>query len=389
MALSPGQAGDAPWGRTLIEQHGYQSGRPQLVADRADDGRATRGCAAGHGWELVAPPHPNRHAARQRPLDRAAYRARNLVERFFCRLKRFRGVHVRYHKLDAVYLGIIHLACLHIMTRQSKHDLAAPQEDQLDTRQRMVDAIQVSGIRAGDDRLMIEDVADWGEDALVTHTAVSVDAEGLRAPCAIAIVPDDQTASEEFIALAAEQAAERRRLHRLIVIAFSYDASVHTGSVQRGRLEVLKVQANRDFQIPGLEDKGSDHAFVMIGQPEFVVYDLGHGNIRVDVNGFDTYNPATGSVERGAPRDIDCWMIDTDYNGQSFYARRIHFPNSGNDKRLKRLRRRLGKHVDPELWDSMQSTRSAPFRRPTGDHARIAVRIITRTDIEMTVELEA
>ncbi len=123
MALSPGHAGDGPWGRTLIERHGRQAGRPQLVADRADDGRATRRCAAEHGWELVAPPHPNRHAASQRPLDRAAYRARNLVERFFCRLKRFRGIHVRYHKLDAVSLGIIHLACTHIMTKQRQHDL--------------------------------------------------------------------------------------------------------------------------------------------------------------------------------------------------------------------------------------------------------------------------
>ena len=270
----------------------------------------------------------------------------------------------------------------------SPEQLTSPQEDQLDTRQRMVDAIQVSGILTGESRLMIEDVADWGEVALVTHTAVTIDAEGVRTPSAIAIVPDDQTASQEFIELATEQAAERRRLRRLIVIAFNYDASVHTGSVQRGRLEILKVQANRDFQIPGLENKETDHAFVMIGQPEVVVHDEGNGNISVEVLGFDTYNPATGSVERGEAKDIDCWMVDTDYNGQSFYARRIHLPNSGNDKRLARLRRRLGKRVDPDLWASMQSTRSAPFRRPTREHARIAVRIITRTDIEMTVELD-
>ena len=221
--------------------------------------------------------------------------------------------------------------------------LTGPQTDQLDTRQRMIDAIQVSGIRAGEDRLIIEDVADWGEDALVTHTALSVDADGGHTSCAIAIVPDDQTASEEFIAQAAEQAAARRRLRRLIVIAFNYDASVHTGSARQGRLEILKVQANRDFQIPGLEDKESDHAFVMIGQPEVVVHDEGHGLVSVEVLGYDTYNPATGNVERGEARDIDCWMVDTDYNGQSFYARRIHLPNSGNDKRLVRLRRRLGK----------------------------------------------
>ena len=77
----------------------------------------------------------------------------------------------------------------------SPDQLTAPQADQLDTRQRIIDAIQVSGVRIGDDRLTIEEVADWGEQALVTHTAVTVDAGGTRISSAIAIVPDDQTAS--------------------------------------------------------------------------------------------------------------------------------------------------------------------------------------------------
>ena len=117
LALTPGQSGDAPGGRRLLEQLGPQSGRPQLVADRAYEGRPTRRCAQALGWDLVAPPHPNRPAARQRPLDRAAYRARNLVERCCNRLKRFRGIATRYHKLDAVFLHMIYLACIYIVTK--------------------------------------------------------------------------------------------------------------------------------------------------------------------------------------------------------------------------------------------------------------------------------
>jgi len=116
-ALTLGQAGDAPWGRHLLEQFGPQAARPQLVADRAYVGRPSRDHARTLGWDLVAPPHPNRHAARQRPLDRAAYRARNLVERFFNRLKRSRGVATLYHRLDVVNLHMISLACIHAMTR--------------------------------------------------------------------------------------------------------------------------------------------------------------------------------------------------------------------------------------------------------------------------------
>ena len=287
--------------------------------------------------------------------------------------------------------GVIRVASPFTVESHSPWRFVAPEqlgaagEQQLDTRQRIIDAIAVAGIAAGGERLQIEDIADWGEPALVTHTCVSIDAEGARVRAALAVVPDDQTAGEEFIARAAEEARERR-LGRLIVVAFNFDASVHSGAQRRGALEILKAQANRDFQIPGLKDDPADHAFVMLGQPEVALHDERNGRISVEVLGYDTYNPATGNVERGGKSDVDCWMVDTDYDGKSFYAHRIHLPNSSGDKRINRLRNRLGKRVDADLWASMQSMRSAPFPRPSGEHARIAVRIITRTGIEMTIE---
>ena len=41
------------------------------------------------------------------------YRRRNEVERFFCRLKRFRRVATRYNKLDALFLAFIRLAVIY------------------------------------------------------------------------------------------------------------------------------------------------------------------------------------------------------------------------------------------------------------------------------------
>lgn len=287
--------------------------------------------------------------------------------------------------------GVVRVASPFTVESHSPWRYVAPQAltagggDQLDTRQRIIDAVQVSGVAAAEGRLRIEDVKDWGDPALVTHACVSIDAEGARARTALAVAPDDQTAGEEFIARAAEQARERR-LGRLIVIAFNFDASVHSGAQRRGALEILKAQANRDFQIPGLKDAPEDHAFVMLGQPEIALHDEPHNRLSVELLGYDTYNPATGNVERGTARDINCWMLDTSYDGKSFYARRIHLPNSSGDKRINRLKRALGKRVDPDLWAAMQSMRSAPFPRPRAEHPRIAVRIITRTGIEMTLE---
>ena len=54
-----------------------------------------------------------------------------------------------------------------------------------------------------------------------------------------------------------------------------------------------------------------------------------------------TRPPATPS--EGGPEDVACWMIDTDHDGESFYARRIHFPGAGNDRQIKKLLKELGR----------------------------------------------
>jgi len=74
-----------------------------------------RALAAELGWELVTPPKANRR--KPWPLNRAAYRARNAIERYFGRIKRLRGIANRYHKLAHVYLNQILLACIYIMTK--------------------------------------------------------------------------------------------------------------------------------------------------------------------------------------------------------------------------------------------------------------------------------
>ena len=90
---------------------------------------------------------------------------------------------------------------------------------------------------------------------------------------------------------------------------------------------------------------------------------------------------AATSGPEGKPTDIDFWMIDTDYDGKSFFARRIHFPQKSSDRQIKRLKAALGSRVDPAQWEYMESLTSAPFRRPGG--GRVAVRIVTTFGDEM------
>jgi putative transposase len=45
----------------------------------------------------------------KRETDFALYRERNLVERFFCRLKGFRAIVTRYDKLATTFLAAVQL----------------------------------------------------------------------------------------------------------------------------------------------------------------------------------------------------------------------------------------------------------------------------------------
>ena len=79
--------------------------------DRAYEGDETRALAEELGYSPVVPPMRTR--AQPWEYDRDLYRRRNEVERFFCRLKRFRRIATRYDKLDCIFLAFIHLALIY------------------------------------------------------------------------------------------------------------------------------------------------------------------------------------------------------------------------------------------------------------------------------------
>lgn len=106
--LSAGQIADIDCASALIENLPTRA----VVADKGYDADhfVTRIEAAGA--EVVIPPRSNRLTPRE--FDRHLYRARNLIERFFARLKHFRRIATRYDKLAKSFLSFIHLACAFI-----------------------------------------------------------------------------------------------------------------------------------------------------------------------------------------------------------------------------------------------------------------------------------
>jgi transposase len=78
-----------------------------VIADKAFDSNELIDFIRAAGAKAVIPARSNRRSKRR--LDRKRYRDRNLIERFFCRLKHFRRVATRYDKLAQRYSSFIAL----------------------------------------------------------------------------------------------------------------------------------------------------------------------------------------------------------------------------------------------------------------------------------------
>ena len=99
LKLSEGQAHD---GRSAADMLGGLSAGQILLGDRAYDSNALRQTERFRLDPSFSP---------------FLYRYRNLVERFFNKLKHFRAVATRYEKHAANYLGLVKLAAARIWMR--------------------------------------------------------------------------------------------------------------------------------------------------------------------------------------------------------------------------------------------------------------------------------
>ena len=81
-----------------------------FLADKAYDSDALIATLESRDITPVIPSKANRVAPRQ--TDFALYRERNLVERFFCRLKHFRAIATRYDKLANTFLAAVAMVCV-------------------------------------------------------------------------------------------------------------------------------------------------------------------------------------------------------------------------------------------------------------------------------------
>ena len=194
----------------------------------------------------------------------------------------------------------------------------------------------------------------------------------------ILIGPEFGTVSRPDLVAAAREAGDAG-FDVLIACAFNYDA--HSAEFDKlGRVPVLKARMNPDLHMgDDLKATGAGNLFVVFGEPDIEIEPAGDGMIRVKIKGIDVFKPQTGEIESGGPDTIALWMIDTDYNEESFFVRHAYF--LGANDPYKALKTTLKAEIDEEAWASLNSDTSRPFEKPAS--GRIAVKVINHLGDEV------
>jgi len=209
----------------------------------------------------------------------------------------------------------------------------------------------------------------------------------------IAIGPQYGTVSPAFIKAAAREAIKAGDVDLVAVLGFAFDAQATevteadgvtvtpsdegfatvTGERRLGRISVLLVRMNVDLLMgEDLKKSGAGNLFTVFGEPDLELRDTADGRVVVQINGVDVFDPTTGEVRSNDTSQIALWMIDTDYNEESFFVRHCYF-TGGNDP-YKRLKSALKADIAAEAWESLYRTESRPFDRP--ETGKIAVKVI-------------
>src|SRR5579883_1004262 len=259
--------------------------------------------------------------------------------------------------------------------RRYRHNGSATPEDFADM---ILENLKAAGVQQAqkEDRITFTSLNRWpGRYICAEGKFMEGDTERRAG---ILIGPEFGTVSRPDLVAAAREAGDAG-FDVLIACAFNYDA--HSAEFDKlGRVPVLKARMNPDLHMgDDLKATASGNLFVVFGEPDIDIEKLKDGMIRVRINGIDVFKPQTGEIESGGPESIALWMIDTDYNEESFFVRHAYF--LGANDPYKALKTTLKAEIDEEAWASLNSDTSRPFPKPVS--GRIAVKVINHLGDEV------
>ncbi|KQT10516.1 DNA methylase [Ramlibacter sp. Leaf400] len=126
--------------------------------------------------------------------------------------------------------------------------------------------------------------------------------------------------------------------------------------------QIFSVTGLPDATIRSLRKRGPE------GQPLY----------EVELRGLDLFDPESLDTDSVGGENVPCWMLDTDYDGLSFYATQVFFPRTSA---WDNLQRSLKGSFEESIWSHLAGTVSEPFA--LGDRRQVAVKVIDERGNEL------
>ncbi len=244
--------------------------------------------------------------------------------------------------------------------------------------QMILENLKTAGVQQAhkEDRISFTSLTGWPGNYICAE-GIFLEGE-TRRRAGIFIGPEFGTVTRPDLVAAAREAGDAG-FDLVIACAFSYDA--HSAEFDKlGRVRVLKARMNPDLHMSAdLASTGAGNLFVIFGEPDIRIEDAGDGLIRVKVSGVDVFKPQTGEVVSEGTDGIALWMLDSDYNEESFFVRHAYFLGANDPYRA--LRTTLKAEIDADAWESLHSDTSRAFPKP--ESGRIAVKVINHLGDEV------
>ncbi|MFN7307150.1 MAG: site-specific DNA-methyltransferase, partial [Acetobacteraceae bacterium] len=178
----------------------------------------------------------------------------------------------------------------------------------------------------------------------------------------------------------AQTLGPRPKIVAFCAFTFDPEAAKDIDEMTWPGVTLLKAQMNTDLLTEDLKKaRSSNQSFWLMGQPDVDLRREGD-EWRVEVNGFDYFDPRSGELVSGGKSKIAMWSLDTDYDGRSLMPNQVFFPLAGAKEGWNRLRKTIRAELDEDLLEQFHGTVSLPFK--AGENRRVAVKIIDDRGIE-------
>ncbi|WP_083212131.1 site-specific DNA-methyltransferase [Mycobacterium intracellulare] len=209
------------------------------------------------------------------------------------------------------------------------------------------------------------------------------------------------TVGADWIKSAAREAMRGQGHDVLMILGFAFDPRADQvveeftspsedpfavqGEQKLGGIRILLVRMNADLAMGDrlLKKSKAANLFTVFGEPDIDTPAWTEDGWVITIRGFDVYNPLTGEVRAGDSSEIAAWLMDTDYNEESFFVRHAYFLGS---EPYKALSKALKADINADAWASLNSAKSRPFPHPS--RGKVAIKVINHYGDELMTVLD-